>query len=107
MGAIKTATAEDCLRLCKQTADCEWFTFHRTDGVCSLTADCKWVDETCGEDCVYGPRSCTAEKEGRNINMYVIKETNVNFILMANEVTISRYALHPSVFEETQELKSH
>ena len=73
IASMETSTAEDCLRMCKQTAGCEWFTFHSTDGVCSLTADCQWVDETCGTSCVHGPKECTQEEdEGKKTRQIVM-----------------------------------
>ena len=67
MGASACPTAEDCLRRCKQNNECEWFTFQSDEKICSLTSDCKFVDETCGDACVHGPKTCQAEDDGESL----------------------------------------
>ena len=58
MDVSETASPEDCLLKCKSNPLCEWFTYNYADRACSLTSDCLFVDETSGEECVRGLKSC-------------------------------------------------
>ncbi len=65
----KTMTAtEDCLKLCKNTPTCEWFTFYKEFSDCFLFKSCAKVRSTC-ESCISGERACRG-------NCYI----NTNFL---------------------------
>lgn len=62
-----TDTNEDCLKLCKSTPMCEWFTFYKKFSKCILFKSCSKVDSTC-ETCVSGEVSCTGNLIIKHIN---------------------------------------
>ena len=54
---------EECLRVCKETFGCKWFTFHgfkSPESTCILYYDCQDFDESC-DTCVSGERRCDEE----------------------------------------------
>ncbi len=51
-------TSEDCLKLCKSTSTCNWFTFYKQFSKCVLFKSCYKIDSTC-QACVSGERSCS------------------------------------------------
>ena len=63
LSATVTNNAQECLALCQQRPNCEWYTFFEHDGGCFLTTDCDFIDETCSPDCWHGKRGC--EKSGK------------------------------------------
>ncbi len=50
-------TIEDCINLCKNTSNCNWFTFHTELSLCSLFETCFDVDTSC-ETCISGENTC-------------------------------------------------
>ena len=63
LGATVTNSAQECLALCHQRPNCEWYTFFAHDGGCFLTTDCDFIDETCSGDCWHGKRGCDKSGE--------------------------------------------
>jgi len=50
-------TTEDCIKLCKNTSNCNWFTFHKDVLLCNLFETCFDVDTSC-ETCISGENTC-------------------------------------------------
>ena len=57
------ALEEDCLKVCKETRGCKWFTHVKNISTCLLMSDCDQLDETC-LDCASGEERC---QEGTRI----------------------------------------
>ena len=51
----------DCLRTCKGTKGCNWFTFLPSSKVCILLSDCSSLDESCEDECLSGEARCEEE----------------------------------------------
>ena len=56
--SVMTYTARDCLKLCKSTSRCSWYTFYKEYYKCILFESCSTIDSTCGT-CVSGQKACT------------------------------------------------
>jgi hypothetical protein len=52
-----TNTIEYCIKLCKTTPSCKWFTFNKELSLCSLFESCLHMDSSC-KTCISGERSC-------------------------------------------------
>jgi hypothetical protein len=39
-----TVDAKECLRRCRMTSECSWFTFHPDNHFCEMFADCRMLD---------------------------------------------------------------
>ena len=66
LGVFKSITANRCLQLCRDSKDCQWFTFHYEDSACTLTTECQFVDHTCKDTCVYGEATCQVTQQGEH-----------------------------------------
>ena len=58
---VEIATGDECLKICKDTDGCNWFTHDQRSSTCLLMADCENLDETCKE-CVSGESRCPGEE---------------------------------------------
>jgi hypothetical protein len=52
-----TNTIEYCIKLCKTTPTCKWFTFNKELSQCSLFESCLHLDSSC-KTCISGESSC-------------------------------------------------
>ena len=57
-----TQSAEMCLDLCKNTDNCQWFTYIAYASLCELLQDCPQLDESNCAECVSGEVACEAPK---------------------------------------------
>jgi hypothetical protein len=57
------ALEEDCLKVCKETRGCKWFTHVKNISTCLLMSDCDQLDETC-LDCTSGEERCQEDLGG-------------------------------------------
>ena len=57
-----TQSAEMCLDLCKNTDNCQWFTYIAYASLCELLQDCPQLDESNCAECVSGEVACGAPK---------------------------------------------
>ncbi len=67
-------TKEECLKLCKTTEGCKWFTHIQSSSVCLLLTDCQTLDESC-DDCFSGEVTCDEEAKGKKIQFLHNKQT--------------------------------
>jgi len=57
-----TQTSEECLKMCKESSECEWFSFDEIKRTCSLFVNCT---ELVGcDDCVSGNSKCEIGSKG-------------------------------------------
>ena len=55
-----TDDEEECLDLCQETTDCNYYTFKKLTSYCTLTSNCT-VDTSSCATCVYGEKGCGLE----------------------------------------------
>ena len=53
-----TDTAKDCLKACKATPDCAWYTFVESADFCFMFSECKKLSNATCFDCISGEVTC-------------------------------------------------
>ena len=61
---VDVQSQEDCLKLCQNFEECNWFTFLKGSSSCFLMAACQSIDESC-QDCTSGESRCQEPEEGK------------------------------------------
>ena len=54
LGSVLEANAVACRTTCDNTRQCDWFTFHPSDGLCVLYDRCPTIDIVSCPSCVTG-----------------------------------------------------
>ena len=99
MAVTDAETETACLESCQQTSGCEWFTFDVGSKKCVLTRDCDFVDETCGDGCVHGLRSCLPTDNGMNgdklisCKTFLLRTTKQSYVLHSCTICVSNLAI--------------
>jgi len=62
-----TTTIEYCIKLCKTTPTCKWFTFNKELSLCSLFETCLNVDSSC-KTCISGDTTRLSSSSTEKIN---------------------------------------
>lgn len=55
---LGTSSISECQTACKQTEDCNFFTFDDADNFCALYYNCSSIDDTTCTDCYTGQKDC-------------------------------------------------
>ena len=58
IGIEDVSKENTCIKLCHDTEDCQYWTFHDVDGICSLFANCSKIDSTTCPSCIHGEKYC-------------------------------------------------
>ncbi len=69
-----TASSElDCLNQCKEIADCNWYSYDKSDNACLLLGNCEELDDTGCTSCNSGQKPCSDTDDGSDNNDEVTK----------------------------------
>jgi len=58
LGSEVTSDISDCIYFCRETKDCEWFTWNQEKEICVALSDCPYLDES-KPDTISGQRDCS------------------------------------------------
>ena len=77
LGAESTVSEVECIAMCVENVNCQWYSFNTDQNACFTFVDCDTVDTT-AVDTVYGQREC---REG-NITISIHRAHSMNLIFL-------------------------
>ena len=89
LGSLVATSENECLDVCKATAQCQWYSYDSTLQFCQLTETCDAV-ETCSSDtCTHGQKECSANGSFLENSEYIqinksLQEKNFQGIALPN-----------------------